>query len=112
MEYGINNFFEKTVFSSVEEYKKVEVTDGIADSTGSRIDGLLSMLLCDADDVRVVYEIEDSVPAPVDIGDVLGKAIVYINGERMEEFPITATNKVERVDYKWYLQKLLDLMWL
>lgn len=112
MEYGINNFFEKTVFSSVEEYKKVEVTDGIADSTGSRIDGLLSMLLCDADDVRVIYEIEDSVPAPVDIGDVLGKAIVYINGERMEEFPITATNKVERVDYKWYLQKLLDLMWL
>ena len=42
MEYGINNFFEKTIFSSIEEYKEVEVTDGIEDSTGSRIDGLLT----------------------------------------------------------------------
>lgn len=110
MEYGINSFFERVVFTTVEEYKTVKVTDGTGDSTGSRIDGSLSMLLCDTDEVKVVYELEDSVTAPVDIGDELGKAIVYVNGERIAVFPITATTAVERVNYRWYLDKLLDLL--
>lgn len=110
MEYGINSFFERVVFTTVEEYKTVKVTDGTGDSTGSRIDGSLSMLLSDTDEVKVVYELEDSVTAPVDIGDELGKAIVYVNGERIAVFPITATTAVGRVNYRWYLDKLLDLL--
>ena len=100
------------VFTTVEDYKTVKVTNGTGDSTGSRIDGSLSMLLSDNDEVKVVYELEDSVTAPVDIGDELGKAIIYINGERIAVFPITATTAVEKVSYRWYLDKLLDLLQL
>ncbi len=110
MEYGINSFFERVVFTTVEDYKTVKVTNGTDDSTGSRIDGSLSMLLSDNDEVKVVYELEDSVTAPVDIGDELGKAIIYVNGERIAVFPITATTAVEKVGYRWYLDKLLDLL--
>ena len=112
MEYGINCFFERVVFTTVEDYKTVKVMNGTGDSTGSRIDGSLSMLLSDNDEVKVVYELEDSVTAPVDIGDELGKAIIYINGERIAVFPITATTAVEKVSYRWYLDKLLDLLQL
>lgn len=110
MEYGINSFFERVIFTTVEDYKTVKVTNGTDDSTGSRIDGSLSMLLSDNDEVKVVYELEDSVTAPVDIGDELGKAIIYVNGERIAVFPITATTAVEKVGYRWYLDKLLDLL--
>lgn len=108
MEYGVNNFFKKKVFTTVEEYKRVAVLDGKAESTGTRIDGELSMLLSDRDKVRVIYELEDYVMAPVNIGDTVGKAIIYINDERYTAFPITATEAVEQVDYRWFLKMVLD----
>lgn len=107
MEYGINNFFPRTVFSTIEDYKDVRVKDGMEESTSTCIKGDLSLILCDADDVRVVYELEDYIDAPVRVGDVVGKAIIYVNGQRMGSFPITAAAAVERANYMWYLKRLL-----
>lgn len=107
MEYGINNFFEQKIFTTVEEYKSVEVTDGIGDSVGTRIEGELSMLISSSDEVKVVYELEDSVKAPVYENDKLGKAIVYVNGERVALFPITASGDVKQVSFNWFLKELM-----
>ena len=107
MEYGINNFFEQKIFTTVEEYKSVEVTDGIGDSVGTRIEGELSMLISASDEVKVVYELEDSVKAPVYEDDKLGKAIVYVNGERVAIFPITASGDVKQVGFNWFLKELM-----
>lgn len=107
MEYGINNFFEQKIFTTVEEYKSVEVTDGIVDSVGTRIEGELSMLISSSDEVKVVYELEDSVKAPVYEDDKLGKAIVYVNGERVAIFPITASGDVKQVGFNWFLKELM-----
>lgn len=107
MEYGINNFFEQKIFTTVEEYKSVEVTDGIGDSVGTRIEGELSMLISSSDEVKVVYELEDSVNAPVYENDKLGKAIVYVNGERVALFPITASGDVKQVGFNWFLKELM-----
>lgn len=109
MEYGINNFFPRTVFSTIEDYKDVRVKDGMEESTSTCIKGDLSLILCDADDVRVVYELEDYIDAPVRVGDVVGKAIIYVNGQRMGSFPITAAAAVERANYMWYLKRLLNV---
>ena len=107
MEYGINNFFEQKIFTTVEEYKSVEVTDGIGDSVGTRIEGELSMLISSSDEVKVVYELEDSVKAPIYENDKLGKAIVYVNGERVALFPITASGDVKQVSFNWFLKELM-----
>lgn len=109
MEYGINNFFPRTVFSTIENYKDVMVKDGMEESTSTCIAGELSLILCDADDVRVVYELEDYIDAPVSAGDVVGKAIIYVNDQRMGSFPITAAAAVERANYMWYLKRLLNV---
>lgn len=109
MEYGINNFFPRTVFSTIEDYKDVRVKDGMEESASTCIKGNLSLILCDADDVRVVYELEDYIDAPVRVGDVVGKAIIYVNGQRMGSFPITAAAAVERANYMWYLKRLLNV---
>lgn len=109
MEYGINNFFPRTVFSTIEDYKDVRVKDGMEESASTCIKGDLSLILCDADDVLVVYELEDYIDAPVRVGDVVGKAIIYVNGQRMGSFPITAAAAVERANYMWYLKRLLNV---
>ena len=107
MEYGINNFFPRAVFSTIKNYKDVKVKDGMEESTSTCIKGDLSLILCEADDVRVVYELEDYIDAPVNVGDIVGKAIIYVNGQRMGSFPITAA--VERANYMWYLKRLLNV---
>lgn len=112
MEYGINNFFEQKIFTTVEEYKSVEVTDGIVDSVGTRIEGELSMLISSSDEVKVVYELEDSVKAPVYEDDKLGKAIVYVNGERIAVFSITASGDVKQVGFNWFLKELMKVFCL
>ena len=112
MEYGINNFFEQRIFETVEEYKSVEVMDGIGEFVGTRIDGELSMLISASDEVKVVYELEDSTVAPVIMGDELGKAVVYVNGERFAVFPITASENVRRVDFNWFLKGLMEVFFL
>ncbi len=109
MEYGINNFFPRTVFSTIEDYKDVRVKDGMEESTSTCIKGDLSLILCETDDVRMVYELEDYIDAPVNVGDVVGKAIIYVNGQRMGSFPITAAAAVERANYMWYLKKLINV---
>lgn len=109
MEYGINNFFPRTVFSTIEDYKDVRVKDGMEESTSTCIKGDLSLILCETDEVRVVYELEDYIDAPVNVGDVVGKAIIYVNGQRMGSFPITAAAAVERANYMWYLKKLINV---
>lgn len=109
MEYGINNFFPRTVFSTIENYKDVRVKDGMEESASTCIKGDLSLILCEADDVRVVYELEDYIDAPVNVGDIVGKAIIYVNGQRMGSFPITAAAAVERANYMWYLKRLLNV---
>ena len=108
MEYGINNFFPRAVFSTIKNYKDVKVKDGMEESTSTCIKGDLSLILCEADDVRVVYELEDYIDAPVNVGDIVGKAIIYVNGQRMGSFPITAA-AVERANYMWYLKRLLNV---
>ena len=56
-----------------------------------------------------MYELEDYIEAPVSAGDVVGKAIIYVNGQRMGSFPITAAAAVERANYMWYLKRLLNV---
>ena len=109
MEYGINNFFPRTVFSTIEDYKDVRVKDGMEESASTCIKGDLSLILCETDEVRVVYELEDYIDAPVNVGDVVGKAIIYVNGQRIGSFPITAAAAVERANYMWYLKKLINV---
>lgn len=109
MEYGINNFFPRAVFSTIKNYKDVKVKDGMEESTSTCIKGDLSLILCEADDVRVVYELEDYIDAPVNVSDIVGKAIIYVNGQRMGSFPITAAAAVERANYMWYLKRLLNV---
>ena len=109
MEYGINNFFPRAVFSTIKNYKDVKVKDGMEESTSTCIKGDLSLILCEADDVRVLYERDDYIDAPVNVGDIVGKAIIYVNGQRMGSFPITAAAAVERANYMWYLKRLLNV---
>ncbi len=112
MEYGINNFFLKRVFEGIDEYKDVQVLDGKESIVQTKIEGELSLLIAESDEVKVIYELEDYVYAPVNEGQEVGKVIIYINDVRYTTFPIVTKGSVEKVDYRWFFDKVLEELFM
>lgn len=111
MQRGIDNYFPQLVYEGKQNLASVAVDNGIGDKVCLESTGSLTMLLCEDDEVKSYYEYPCRVEAPVAIGEQLGNAYVYVNGELMGQFPIVATNQVDRMTFsyclwrvvKWYL---------
>ena len=52
------------------------------------------------DVIEVRYNIKQSVNAPVDVGDIVGKAEIYLNGNVIETVNYIAAEKVDEVKTK------------
>ena len=108
MNYGINNFFTQKIFVPDYDYKNVCVADGVNDFIETEIPFSLEMLVSDEEDVKVIYELEEEVQAPVGAGDRVGTVYIYINGEIYAWFPIESKTTVKKVDYIWFLKKIFQ----
>lgn len=106
MSYGISNYFPQKIFVSDNNYKSVRVTDGIEDAIETEIPYSLEMLVSEDDDIQVIYELQEEVEAPVQVGDRVGTVYIYVNDEIYTCFPIQSKTKVEKVNYIWFLQKI------
>lgn len=107
MNYGIKNFFPQKIFVADNNYKNVKVTDGTGDYIETEIPYSLDMLVSDDEDIQIIYELAEEVEAPVKEGDIVGTVYIYINGEIYTCFPIKSKTNVAKVDYIWFLKKIV-----
>lgn len=108
MRRGIDNYFPQMVYEGKQNLATIAVDEGIGETVCLESTGSLTMLLCDEDEVKVYYEYPCRVDAPVETGEQLGNAYVYVNGELMGQFPVVATNKVDRITFYYCLQKVVN----
>ena len=91
----------------------VEVTLGTRGTVMPVIDGMTQLLLSkeEAGKVTTTLDLAESVPAPVEKGQVLGHLTVLVDGEKRGELPLVARETVERLTllqiYKGLLTTLL-----
>lgn len=109
MSYGIQNYDYRQVFSSVPLYQTLEVKDGQVPCVDAYIEGELSLLLHKNDTVQVDYECPEQLEAPVEKGQVIGKAKILINGEEYCSYEIKASDDILKIDYKYCFKKILDI---
>ncbi len=66
-----------------------------------------------AEDVRVVPDVPESVDAPVSEGDVIGKATVYYKDEAVQTVDLVATEDIERSSfaYTMHIFKVVLTSW-
>ena len=107
MNYGISNYFPRIVFARENSYKDVDVCGGISDKAATKIPYSLTMLLCDDDRVKVIYELPEYLTAPVKVNDTVGYAYVYVNDQVTEIFPILSDSDVKKIDFGWCFGKII-----
>lgn len=111
MDYGTRNFKLQEIFDDTKLFDPIFVRKGKECYADLYCEGSLQLLLSNQDEVKVVYEIEKEVEAPVQLDKQVGIAKYYVNNELVETFPIKTSTGIEKIDHKFTLNQVLDL-WL
>ena len=107
MEYALENYHYREIGAEPEQISlKVEngVSDGFPSAAPARLETAVEtapfrVLLKNGEDVTVEYDVPESVAAPVEEGETLGKIVYSLDGETLREYPVTAAESVRERDF-------------
>lgn len=109
LEYAGSSYFNSEIFTPVESYMDIPVTNGKTDFISTYIPDSVELLTGENDIINITYEIPEYIDAPVSSDFVVGKVNIYINDELYTQLPIYSGNSAERTDYTYYLKQLIEL---
>lgn len=85
------------------------VQDGRKESVELRADiGTVQMLLKEDDLFRIETDRPSELQAPVEAGEIVGTVAYYLNNEIVDIFPVYAAETVQKIDYWWCLNRILQ----
>ncbi|HKM05197.1 MAG TPA: D-alanyl-D-alanine carboxypeptidase family protein [Lachnospiraceae bacterium] len=126
MNYGLTNY-EYVDFNDVKidftKLEPIEVIDGqtnkigdvvkmglkIADQNSYNPDG---MLLRKDEHVDVVYTIPDTLNAPINSGELIGRITYKVDGKAWKTKSVKTSNTVLKINFKWCYEKVLGHFYL
>ncbi len=111
MNYGLTEYGLVDIFDGSKTFYEVPVIDGQLPHISLSIEGSIPLLMSKHDTVTIEYEVPEQVMAPVTKGDIIGYARYYINGNLYQSIPILSKDTVLKEDYKYNLNKIINL-WL
>ncbi len=116
LDWGFTNFSTTLLVRSGEQFGTIPVKRGEIDKIVAIADrDLKATLPKESVDLvqAVVQELPASLTAPVDKGQILGKVVFTVNGEKIGEVPLVAAEDVPRPPKRWWFWLgLLLLLWL
>ncbi len=104
--YGINNFFPNEIISSKKDYCKLKVDNGIEEYTTISIPEGITTLTSITDKINVLYNMPDSIKAPVNAGETAGNIDIYINDVLYKSIPLIIDTSVKRKDAFYYIYRI------
>jgi D-alanyl-D-alanine carboxypeptidase (penicillin-binding protein 5/6) len=109
MDYGVKNFTMRNIFDEGRLFEPIFVRNGKESYVDLYCDGELNLLMSETDKVTVDYEISEELKAPVHKDSVAGTAKYYINDVLYEKFPIYTSYGIEKIDYGFCLDEIINL---
>lgn len=118
MEYGIKNYQFQDVLAQSVIFQPIPVIDGIPETeqlseqaevsleVDFKEDTSFNVLLKSGESVEPVYQVPESLKAPIKAGDVVGRVEYRLDDQVLREYSIYATKDVKKLDYSWCLKKL------
>lgn len=108
MDYGFGNFKTKNVLSSGKHICQLTVDKGI----GTDIDVLTSedidICLGADEEVTILYNVEPNLIAPIEIGQNIGSAEIFVDGQLYASSPLITNTAIEKIDYTYIFHKVLN----
>lgn len=112
MNYGIENFHRETVGEQEMELKPIHIENGQVEQvkTVAQVESR-ELLMREEDRFSMDVLAPESLPAPVEAGEMVGTVIYYLNGEVFDLFPVCIEDSCPVIDYEWCLKQVTD-RWL
>lgn len=111
MNYGLEHYQYQDIFEYEKELPVVRIKhavpkDGslyqeVTASLGVKEEPLI-LLKNGQEQVRTVYELPETLEAPVKAGQKVGKVTYYIGETKIGAFPIFVNESAEKLDFSWY----------
>lgn len=112
MNYGIENFHRETVGEQSMALKPIHIENGQVEQVKTVAQVESRELLMREDDLFSMDVLApESLPAPVEAGEMVGTVIYYLNGEVFDLFPVCIEDSCPAIDYEWCLKQVTD-RWL
>lgn len=109
MNYGLDTYHHETIGEEMIRMEPAAVQDGRKESVELRADiGTVQMLLKEDDLFRIETDRPSELQAPVKAGEIVGTVAYYLNNEIVDIFPVYAAETVQKNDYWWCLNRILQ----
>lgn len=121
MKYGLENYGYEDVFEHEKELQNIEVTNAVPENGKlyqkveiplEMEDTALNVLKRGDEQIHAVYDIPKQIEAPIKAGEEVGKVTYYLEEKKIGEFPIKAGKNVEKLEFSWYVNYVLELFWM
>lgn len=115
LDYGFANYSFFEIEADLENKKDIPVKKGVYKKVGIEADGKLKLLLPKSESKAISQKLtfKKDIIAPVDKGDIVGNAEIYVGDKSVGSIKIIANASVERLNlwiiFKWLVSALLIL---
>ena len=83
------------------------MTNGTSDDINVVIDKKYSAYVKSDDEVKIEYNIPDSIMAPVKKNDVIGTVTVFINNEAVKQYNIISDKDISKCNYARKVSRII-----
>ncbi len=81
-------------------YQKTYVTPRIADQN-------LNILKKESEQIKVVYDLPDTLTAPLTAGTQIGNSSYYLEDQCIGTYPVTIEKSIKQINIRWYFSYIL-----
>lgn len=121
MNYGLENYSYQDVYEKDIAFEPIEILGGVPREGGRNAPAYagaalsvpedeqsLPILLRQDEEVEVIYQGRESLPAPVTAGEQVGKVTYRLGDLVLAEYPVLLTDSVEKLDFTWCLLRTVE----
>lgn len=108
MNYGFDNFETKMVLTKDKHICQIDVDKGINKNIDVLTSRDVEITLSKNETIDILYNVEPNLIAPIEIGQNVGEAEIYIDGKYYDSIPLISNTRVKKITYRYILHKVLD----
>lgn len=108
MDAGFERYDGFTALSQGETVRVLPVTDGKQDTVSVCAGGELCAPVPKGRIPELEFDMPDSLPAGMELGDVVGEARILLDGKTLSRVPLKLTESLNKRDYTFELTRVVD----
>ncbi|MCT4544117.1 MAG: D-alanyl-D-alanine carboxypeptidase [Vallitalea sp.] len=106
MDYGFNNYKSMIVLEEGKSICGLKVQKGIDKDIKVLTSDQVEITLSKNEKVDIIYNVKPKIIAPVEVGQNVGEAQVFIDNKYYCSVPLISNTKIEKINYNYVFNKV------